>query len=318
MSQRLIHALPTLLVMVACSGHEVLGQVALPGQPAAPAAAGALRLVGHFPGWLERITAQADGTSVMTLLVGTMRQPMDRGDAIRLFDPATGDLLTTVEVLSDTRADVASGRVHVRVRFAEASTAVRLAALAPARASEQPSAAERDRFVRDHAPRVTIVVDFDPNAGDRIEDFVEIAASGTGTAVAADAVHPESRFTLRFREAVDLATLEQIQMLVAGDAVAQVPMRVFAVDDANTVFRFEAPLGLAFTPAMRARAIEDRELPLTRRRPHYRLSIAAGAAGLRARSGGRLDAPLELPITIDPAAADNLVAWRVWNPAKDK
>lgn len=282
--------------------------------PAPRATLQALHILGEIPARLERISTLPDGSNVLTLFLGRVRQSLDRGDELRLFDPATEELLTTATVADDARGDTASGRIHVRVRLAVPTAAPRLGELAPSRRADFPRSAEgRDAFVREHGPRVTIVVEFEPGKDDDPANFVQIVDRRTNAPVtAADAVPTNSSFTLRFREPVDLATLH-VQMLSArgpANTPVEVPMRAFALDQTNTTFRFEPALGLAFTPDMRTTALEDRDRPPAQRRPHYHLRIAAGAVGVRLQAGRNQPLAFDVPITIDPAEEDNFVGWR--------
>lgn len=275
-------------------------------RPAAP-----LRLVGHFPGRLEHIRPRADGTAVLTVLVGPLRQAIDRGDRLLVSDPATGRQLGAGTVALDTRAEPDSGRVHVSVRFDDADTATLLTGLAPARHRVFPTAAaERDAFVRAHGPKVTIVAPHEPGRGDLLADFVQIARDRAAPVTDHTRVPPQCSFTLRFDQPVDPSTLRCVELRATDGAGpgAVVPVRILAVDSSNTVFRFEPPMGLPFLPAMRAAPGG----PARASEPQYLLHIGAGRGGLRSIGGHVLEAPLHLPITLDPASPLNLVGYHVY------
>jgi hypothetical protein len=176
-----------------------------------------------------------------------------------------------------------------------------LAARAAERLVDYPrdAGATRDAFVRARAPRAVIRCAFDPTRGDDPAAFVVVGATGSSepTGEAAKA-QPASSFTLRFDAPIDAATLNRVRILT-GDRRVEVPCRAFDVDGNGTRFRFEPPLGLAFFDGMRNAA-----------QPHYVLEIQGGESGPRGKDGAALTAPLALPITIDPDAACNLVAWR--------
>jgi len=290
-------------------------------QEIGPHLAGQLRLQRQSAGWLERIHEQTDGSAVLSLLGAAPWHPVHRGDEVQVQDPATGQMIGTATVVAGTRADALSGRLHVRVRFAEETMIARLVALAPSSHRDYPrDARERGAFVRARAARALLVAHFESANGDLLADFVGISTRREGKAIVSpDAVPPDCSFMLRFNEPVDVGTLSRVQMVTAatdGTTQVVVPMRAYAIDQTNTAFRFEAPLGLPLTPAMREAAIVDPESHPAQRRPHFYLRIAAGAGGLRSTSGKQLPTDLELPITIDPNAEDNLVGWRNF-PAPD-
>ncbi len=273
-----------------------------------------LRILGEIPAHLERVADAEGGEVVLTVLLRGVQQAIDRGDVLRIADPATGALLTTATVTRDTRTESVAVRAHVRVRLDRPTAAARLREIAAAAHQAFPARGEtRVAFVHEHGAPVTLALPFEPENGDDPRNFVRVVEKGRdgkdGGVMADGLIAPHVGFRIRFDRPVDGATLDQVQLIVPqakGDTTHLVPMRTLDVDGTMTTFRFEPPLGLTFTPAMRKRALTEVG---TTKRPHYQLQIAAG---LKSADGARLRTALELPITIDPKAPDNHVGYHVY------
>lgn len=63
---------------------------------------------------------------------------------------------------------------------------------------------------------------------------------------------------------------------------------------------------------MREQILADRAKPIDERRATYVFRICGGKGGVRAGSGEPLATGMQLPFVLDPAAADNIVAWRAF------
>jgi hypothetical protein len=265
-----------------------------------------LRVVGEFPARVERVRPQQDGTTMLTLFVGPLRRAIRPGDSVHLFDSDGDEVMATASVVAETRVGAATGRLHVRVRIDDADVTAKLTARAAERRPGFPSTGDgRDAFVAEHGPKATIIAPFEPERGDDPAEFVRVGATGSSEPTgAAQRAPTHCSFTLRFADPVEPSTLRHVR-LFAANGTTEVPLRVFATDTSNTRFRFEPPLGLTFTDDMRRATREDPE------RAHYHLRIAAGDGGVFAANGPPLALPFDLPITIDPDAATNRVAWRV-------
>jgi hypothetical protein len=274
------------------------------------------RLVGELVVRLERVARVDERTRVLTLFLGGVRQALRSGD-VAVVRAAGGRPVGEWEVLDDVPAAAADAgrRAHVRVRVDPGASGRRaadeLTALAAASLPGFPprGGPARDAFVAANAPPVTLVTLFDAARGDELANFVRIGdrdvADTRGNGVD---VSPHAAFDVRFSVPLDLASLHAGLQLAATTGV--VPMRLHARDDTDRSFRLTAPLGLSLTPERRAELLAERERPVAERRTDYVLTVLGGATGVRARSGVRLPATATLGVILDPAAPDNVVAWR--------
>lgn len=283
------------LAGLAFSASALVGQQALP-EPEP------LRILGRISTRLERASPRPDGSFVFTLFVGELRQALEPGDELRVFGPATGELLTAAHVTRPARIVGKSGRVHVCAKLVRADMASRIVELAAAAHSGFPESRDaRDRFVSAHGAEVVLAVPFEPEKGDDPRDFVRFVNEARGgTQPIERALDPMVTFELQFNQPIDLATMGGIRMLTA-DRKSEVAVRVFTVGDDRRTFRVRAPLGLAFLPEMKRQAREQPDLP------QYHLGIVPGREGVRSDAGGSLAGTFEIPVFLRVNANINLV-----------
>jgi hypothetical protein len=271
------------------------------------------RLVGELDTRLARVARRDEHTWVLTLLVGNVRQALDRGDVLRLHDAATGAPCTALEVLADAPA-TGERFMHVLVHD---EGGLDLERFDPSNRADMPrqGGAAREAFVHANAPRVTIVVPFEPEHGDDPANFVRIGAGPvTDTDGNRRNVPTQVAFTLRFQRPIDCGTLNSVTLrsMVPKAPQHEVPVRFVAVDETGTAFRVEPPLGLPMQAAMRTAIRTARQEANGAFRADYGLHVAGGPAGLRSAGGSQMAADFVLGVAVDLEAKDNLVGWAVW------
>lgn len=273
-----------------------------------------LYLIGELACRLERALVRDDGTAVLSLLLDRRYPRVDAGGVVRIDLPRTGRV--SLEVLAESRTADGSDRLHVLVRAPHERAAEELAVAGVRRQDGPRDPAQYDAFVRARTPAATLVVRGDADAAEVPAAFVRIDAGGDGARgpVDAQAIGSQVGFTLRFSQPVSPQTLGVFDAvtLTSGGPENVMPLRVFDADGAGTAWRFAPPLGVLCTKEMRDQARADLALPPEQRRVHFHVRVLAGAAGPKSIDGGTLATPIDLPLTIDPDAADNLVAFRVF------
>lgn len=272
-----------------------------------------LRIVGEMTVYLERVRRLDEGTRLLTLYFGGIRQAVDRGDVLRVLDAATGRPVAVLEVLEDVPLPAGEGlpRAHVRVRAEGAAVDELLDRLDPSRLPGYPrhGGAARDAFVQAQGPKVTLVALFDPEAGDDAANFVRIPGRDLVDSVGQrEGVSPHASFVVRFSGPVDPASLSGLRLVDADAAVGNlIAARCFALDDAGREFRLQPPLGLRLDSTMRERIRADRARPPSQRASSFVFEACGGVGGVTSSGGGALSGSLRLGFVLDPDAADNHV-----------
>ena len=273
-----------------------------------------LRIVGSMDVWLERVGKVRSGRRMLTLFMGDVQHALDRGDMLRIHHPETKLPIVALEVLEDVVSPAGQPkRVHVRVH---ATLGERdedwLESIDPSNRADFPhdSDVTRRAFLRQHAPKVTIRALYEPQEGDHASNFVRVSSQVVhDTDGNRKNIAPDANYELQFSQPVDCATLRHVQLVTFAKELV-VPHRAF--ERTESTFSFAPPLGLPVNAATRAAIRNRQQDPARAWRPNFVLEVAAGESGVRSVGGSPLPEEFSFGFSLNPAAPDNMVGWRVF------
>lgn len=298
------------LPLLALTTFDATAQQTAPRDGAPTATPRPLQFVAEVETRLLALTPRDDGTAVLTLACGDLASAIEAGDEWVAGSADRANQLATGTVVTTSRAEPDSRRIHVHVRLADPEAAARLAEAVPAAGAKLPAfPSSFTAWSTLGAAKVTFTCTLDPAQGDAIGDIVRIEDPVTHERCDdLGRVPPHGSFVLRCREPLDLASVSAVQLVATnaeGESRVTVAMRCFAIDAAPTTLQFTPQLGMPLPAAIAAITGSSIVPPAD-----YRLQIVGGPQGLRDASGATLTQTLELPFRIDRGALGMLPGGR--------
>ena len=184
------------------------------------------RIVGQLLTYLERVDRVNDANQVVTIYKNGRAHEIDRGDVLRFIDPSTDDVIGASEIVVEPDDDLGDpDEQHVRCVI---RTVPGLLELDPRRIAGYPDdILERERWLRENAPRVVLVSEFtasrsNPRTGEPYGDdpanFLTFSPSSLPLANGdpsppTENVSPFASAIVRFSKPVDMTTVRAFDTL---------------------------------------------------------------------------------------------------------